>query len=362
MQLFFQKVMEDEEFHDKYKLLNNNTMLNGEREVLESWAHGFIDRDGKLLNEFQTSFHSTLWEFYIHQLLKDMGENIDFTKHRPDFIVKNEDGSDKFYIEAVVSEIKKTGRLESDRNYSDMEMTETPVWKLPDFENIINEGVIRSSNAFSGKLKKYTSYIKEPWVKTNVPYIIGMSSFSQVNYGLECHYSIVALLYGFYINEGGLGYKKRLSVLKEETGVELPLNIFDNEDNSNVSAVLFSSKVTLGKLTALAVSQGHPTFNAVVSVYEDNEPPYFKIKPVSPENPELFSDGLFLFHNPKAKNPLDRDVFKGQGIIQVFKEDGVLKFDGEQLPLICRVNRALMRPMMNVYMTKLYNDFNFPNT
>lgn len=358
MKLFLKNQIENENFHTKYKLLNNNIMLQGEREILEEWAEGFIDRDGKVLYEFQTSFHSTMWEFYIHQLLKNMEEKIDFTKNRPDFIIKHNDGSDKFYIEAVVSEIKKSGRSEDDRNDKDMEMTETPIWKLPDFENIINEGIIRCSNAFSGKLKKYSSYIKEPWVRDNVPYIIGMSSFSQVNYGLESHYSILALLYGFYIKENGLEFEKRNSVVKQETGAELPLNIFDDEANTDISAVLFSSKVTLGKLTALAVSKGHPSINLVLNVYEDTDFPYFKIKPVSHENPELFSDGLFLFHNPNAKNPLNPDVFRDQGIIQVFKENGFLKFDGDQLPLICRVNRALMKPMENLFMHKLANDFN----
>lgn len=360
MKLFFDSPLEDEKFHSKYKLLNNQVMLYGERKILEKWAAGFIDRDGKLLYELQTTFHSTFWEFYIHQLLKNMEEEIDFSKHRPDFIVKNGDGSDKFYIEAVVSEIKKTGRKEEDRNYSDIELTETPIWKLQDFENIINEGIIRCSNAFQGKLKKYTSYIKEPWVKTDVPYIIGMSSFSQLNYGLESHYSILALLYGFYLNQDGLSFSKRVSVVKQETGAELPLNIFDDETNSDISAVLFSSKVTLGKLTALAISNGYSSVNSVINIYEDTDAPYFKMKPVTPENPELFSDGLFLFHNPKAKNPLNPQIFKDQGIIQVFKEKDHIKFDGDQLPLICRVNRPLLVNFFkNLYMEKLYRDFNF---
>ena len=59
------------------------------REIIEQWAEGFQDRDGKILKEFQTSFHSTFWEFYIFQLLKDMGlkDNIDFSKNKPDLFV-----------------------------------------------------------------------------------------------------------------------------------------------------------------------------------------------------------------------------------------------------------------------------------
>ena len=72
MKLFDSSYSQLPDLHDKYKLLNSYDGMFF-REIIEQWAEGFQDRDGKILKEFQTSFHSTFWEFYIFQLLKDMG-------------------------------------------------------------------------------------------------------------------------------------------------------------------------------------------------------------------------------------------------------------------------------------------------
>jgi len=33
-------------------------------DVLTDWARGFVDRDGKFVTEFQTTFNSSFWELY----------------------------------------------------------------------------------------------------------------------------------------------------------------------------------------------------------------------------------------------------------------------------------------------------------
>ena len=367
MKLFDSSYSQLPDLHDKYKLLNSYDGMFF-REIIEQWAEGFQDRDGKILKEFQTSFHSTFWEFYIFQLLKDMGlkDNIDFSKNRPDFIVK--DGNkDKFYIEAVVANIKQDGRKENERTYNDLEQTERPVWKLPNYEQIINEGIIRCSNAVQSKNKKYEDYKKLEWVDENIPYIVAVSSYGQINYGNECHYSIVALLYGFYINRNGISYRKIRKIPKNDKSF-IDLNIFSKKEYENVSAVLFSSKVTLGKVTALALSQGiaNPTKPLVINVYQDEEEPYFKVGIIPEHTIENLTDGLFLLHNPNAKNKIDPDIFRGCGIVQVFQENNQLIFEkinnegNYTPPLICKINRAMLNfdGIREIYGQKIFDDFN----
>lgn len=365
MNLFSNKDKNEELFHAKYKLLNNEPTLYNERKIIEKWAEGFIDRDGAIIEEFKKKFHPVLWEFYLHQLLKNMGETIDFSKHRPDFIVKNADGSDKFYIEARISAIKQNGRPESERNILDIFTTEMPVWKLKEFQEIINEGVIRNSRAFKDKFAMYRKYSTEAWFSTEVPYIIGVCSFSQINYGLESHYSILALLYGAYIEYGGNTHGK-CPVIKRNENSTVETNLFNDKKYADVSAVLFTSKLTLGKLTALSISTGQPSFNSVFNVYQDIENRNYIVKEISNSNPEQFSDGLFLFHNPNAKNPLDPAIFTGQGIIQVFqkkiKKKSIRKkklvFSKSAMPLICRVNRIGILPIKNLQKLSLEENFN----
>lgn len=365
----------EQPLHHKYELLNG---IDGSwfNHIIEQWADGFEDRDGKVLTEFQTTFHSTFWEFYIFQLLKDMGlkEFVDFSKNRPDFIVWDENKrKHRFYIEAVVANIKQDGRPETERNDDDLEQTSRPVWKLNNFEEIINEGIIRCSNAIQSKLKKYNDYLKLDWINAETPYIVGLSSFGQVNYGNECHYSIMALLYGAYLNENGVSYSHRDKITKSN-GSPIDLGIFYKKENDNfiyenISAVLFSSKVTLGKVTALAISQGAPniTRNLIINIYQDDEPPYFKGAIIPEHTVEHLTDGLFIFHNPNAKNKLDLNIFRNYGIVQFYDEGQGLV--GEKInndgngtpPLICKINRAMLgvnESIKKMILSELIDDFN----
>lgn len=362
VQLFSEQYVDDEKFHQKYKLLNNHARAIGQRRILQEWADEFVDRDGKVLYEFQTTFHSMLWEFYIHQILKNMGEKVDFSKNRPDFIVKNLDGSHKMYIEAVVSQIKNGGRDEQTRKVDDLMAVLKPLWKLEDYHTIINEGIVRASNSINEKLKKYKNYSKLDWVSTDVPYIVGVSSYSQVNYGLESHYSIFALLYGMYMSADGLSFFRKDKIMKPNTESEINLNIFNDDAFSDISAVMFSSKVTLGKLANLAKSRGLQGLikSANVNLYQDDTYPFFKPMIVNKQQPELLEDGLMIMHNPKAKKPLNRDVFGKHGITQVFVVDGQLEIDAVSPFLINRFHSEVHFMMENQIADMLYFDYNAP--
>ena len=95
-----------EKLHPKYETIKNHLFLTGEYDILKDWIDGFEDRDNKIVYEFQTTFHSSFWEFYLFAVFKEAGFEIDFTKNRPDFIINK---PQKFYVEAVVANIKKDG-------------------------------------------------------------------------------------------------------------------------------------------------------------------------------------------------------------------------------------------------------------
>jgi hypothetical protein len=39
-------------------------------DVLNEWARGFKNRDGKFVKEFQTTFDSSFWELYLFAVMK----------------------------------------------------------------------------------------------------------------------------------------------------------------------------------------------------------------------------------------------------------------------------------------------------
>lgn len=331
-----------EKLHPKFSLLKREVLLDGERAILKDWVQGFADRDNKIVKEFQTTFHSALWEFFLFALCKEAGLTIDFAKNRPDFIITH---PNKLYIEAVVSEIKKDGRVEADRGLDDILSMGEPPWIDPNFQSIMDEAITRYSNAILSKRNKFINeYSKLQWVDTSVPFIIALSSYSQVNYGKEYHYPMLALLLGFYFDHSNGEYKKKENIIKPNTSSEIPINIFSNPEMADVAAVIFSCTITMGKLTSLAISQSKSTFetNFVINIRHDNEEPFFKIQEVSAQNQEYLSDGVFVFHNPNAKCPLSKEIFKNTNVIQVYMDGSTLCFEGENLPLVARLNLLKM--------------------
>lgn len=346
--------------HRKFKLLKNEPLLYLERDVLMNWANGFADRDGKLVKEFQTTFHSSLWELYLFAVLKERGLSVDFSKNRPDFIVS---GADEFYMEAVVSEIKKDGRGEITRNQDDVFSMLEPIHKDENFHILIDEAITRHSNSILSKHKKYVKeYVKCDWVKENIPFVVALGSYDQVNYGREFHYSMMALLYGLRFNPHEQEYVKEEKIIKPDTTSEIPIGIFTDKNYAEVSAIVFSCTLTMGKLTSLAISESplHPT-NFVLNVRHDNDHPFYKVQVVSQEVPEELTDGLFVFHNPNAKNPLSKSVFEGSNTIQVSVVGNAINFSGENLPLVARFNHLKMNfpePLMSALISGVIENYN----
>jgi hypothetical protein len=102
----------DERLHPKFLQLKKS-MMEGQRKIVLSWTEGFIDRDNKIVEEFQRTFHSAFWELYLHQFFRDQGLKADYSKAQPDFIITS---PVKFYVEAVTANIRQGAREESTRN------------------------------------------------------------------------------------------------------------------------------------------------------------------------------------------------------------------------------------------------------
>ena len=81
------KEVDETKLHPKFKLLRDEIQLRAEKEILESWTHGLIDKDHEAIREFQESFHSRFWEFYLFKLLTHAGFTLDHGHQVPDYIV-----------------------------------------------------------------------------------------------------------------------------------------------------------------------------------------------------------------------------------------------------------------------------------
>ena len=341
----------EEELHPKFKLLQQEPMLTRERGIVAGWADGFVDRDNKIVHEFQTTFHSAFWEIYLHALFKEAGFDIDFSRNRPDFIINK---PTPFYVEAVVSEIKNGGSGEDLRTPADQFTMLEPFDCHDKFSEIVNEAITRHSNSILSKHKKLSEYLKCEWVDESAPFVLAFGSYDQINYGREYHHSLVALLYGMYFDPVENKYSKVASIRKPGTSAEIPVGLFNGGELDGISAIIFSCTTTLGKLTSLALSASPPeqNYNFVLNIRHNTEEPWYLAHIVSQDVPEELSDGLFVFHNPYAKNPIASDVFSRTNAVQVYKDGNGVKFEGGTLPIVSRFNYPKML-MPEPYRTQL---------
>jgi len=343
--------------HPKFKFLRDEPLLDGERAILLRWTEGFVDRDNKIVKEFQTTFHSSFWEFYLYKVFKEAGFNIDFTNDRPDFIINS---PTELNIEAVVSNIKQGGVGEENRAMDNILSMIEPSHLQENYKAFLDEAIVRNSSAILSKNKKYQSgYSSCSWVKPETPFVIALSSYGQIDYGREYYYPLLALLYGLYFDPSKNDFEEVSEITKPNTSSPIQVGLFNDKSNEHISAIIFSCTTSLGKLTSLSISQSLSTLqlNTVINIRQDYEAPIYKTQIVSPDNPEELSDGLFIFHNPFAKNRISKETFATTNIFQVTFDDRKLVFEGENLPIVSRFNIPQMM-FNNLIIHDIHRKFN----
>lgn len=353
----FESSMDDSKLHRKFKFLRDN-MIFGEHSIINQWTHGFIDRDNKIIKEFQTTFHSSFWEFYLNSVFHEAGFSIDYSKKRPDFIVKS---PLPFYVEAVVSNIKQGGNSEEDRDLDDLFKNVEPFYLRENFKNNLNEAITRYSSSINLKKKKYDEeYSKLDYFDESYPFTIALSGYEQISYGSNFVFPLMALLYGRVYDNQTNTYHSQKEICKPGTESKIPIGLFLKKEYSEVSAIIFSCTTTLGKLTSLAISNGNTNPNGVITIRQDNEFPTYKIHEVSKETPEYLSDGLFIFHNPLAKNPLPKDLFNRTNAVNVsfdIPTNGCERI-ANNLPLVSRLNLVAGKYSLPFMYSEIFEKFN----
>ena len=283
------------------------------RNVIRYWADGFIDRDGKFVKEFQTSFNSSFWELYVFACLKQLGFTVDFNYNRPDFVIKNDTIS--FCIEASIASSAIDTPDESEADYSADTINNL------DKDRIVDFATIRLSNTLTAKYNKLNNeYSQLDHVKEK-PFIIAIAPFEQPFSYLQNEQAIRRVLYGFnkFIyeefperNERIVLGQEYIDSITKQNGSDVPLGYFVKGMMNEISAVIFSNTATFGKVRALSDDPGDIFFESIR--YNDSGlKPIHTILPKS-EYQETLLDGLHIFHNPVANYPIGWSNFDGYEI------------------------------------------------
>lgn len=302
----FTPIVPPERQHPNYRALVERG-LECERDVLRTWANGFVDRDGKFAIEFQTTFNSSFWELYLHAAFRELGFSVDFTHRAPDFSATR--GAVSFAAEATIA---------SHADGFAAEWQADPGEQLTDERKraMLEYASIRLANAFDGKLKKFrNSYSRMDHVAGR-PFIICLAPFEQPFSYVFAERAVRRLLYAFdmplYVDdETGrrilLGESAAERVWKS-SGAEVEFGLFTDARASEVSAVIYSSVATFGKVQALAPPERAAVFTALR--YNATGPRPFLITAPRQDYQEGVLDGLHVFLNPHATIPVDASTFE----------------------------------------------------
>lgn len=303
----FTPVVPPERQHANFRALVERG-LESERDVFRRWADGFVDRDGKFAIEFQTTFNSSFWELYLHAAFRELGFVFDFTHHAPDFSATR--GEVSFSAEAAIA---------SHADGFAAEWQADPGEQLSDERKraMLEYASIRLANAFDGKLKKFrTSYSRMDHV-AGKPFIICLAPFEQPFSYVFAERAVRRLLYAFdmplYVDDEKTGRRVIVGGSAAErvwksSGAEVEFGLFTNARAAEVSAVIYSTVATFGKVQALAPPERASVFTALR--YNATGPRPFLITAPRQDYEEGVLDGLHVFLNPHATIPLDASTFE----------------------------------------------------
>jgi len=272
------------------------------RNVLNNWAKGFIDRDKKFNKEFQKTFNSSFWELYLFKCFKELNYIVDFTKASPDFTIYT--SYDTLCIEATIA-----NEAEND----------APEWSKEAFEQrkekshdeFINYTSVRILNAIDSKYKKYlNNYSKLEHVQNN-PFIIAIAPFDQKLTFNQNNIAINNVLFGQMVRHNLLekNEKAKCEIIYNETilkneNIELDIGIFKTDRYKEVSAIIFSTMATMSK----AITQSDLRCKVRLSKFSEEKGLVIDIIENEDCN-ESHLEGLQIYHNPFALNPLDEREF-----------------------------------------------------
>jgi len=283
-------------------------------DVLQDWARGFQDRDGKFVIEFQTSFDSSFWELYLHAVVKHFRLKVDFEHNRPDFVI----------VDPVQFSIEATVALNDAHTTPLHNALPSDVPK--NINSFNNEAIVRLSNSFSSKLSKFKgTYSSLPHV-VGKPFVLAIAPFDRAFAHLEVQRTIEALLFGYYVDEekylkkGDFSQQpqgQQIERVLKHNGSPIDVGLFNSEITEGISAVIYNSTATWGKVLALSNDPQSQSIFTAVSLNKGGVVPH-KVSLPKASYSEHLIDGLRVYHNPHATHPLTPDIFRARRVFQTY--------------------------------------------
>ena len=299
---FFTPVVEAEKQHPNFRALISGRGYSPALGLLAEMMHYFEDADGNFVQQFQsTGFDARLWELYLYALFTELGYGFNREHAAPDFHCQGLLG--EFFLEATTV------------NPSDIAPALDDSTRQAYLEHYVP---IKFGSALFTKLKK--RYWELPHVG-GYPLVFAVQDFHAPRSMIWSSSALVEYLYGIRQVE-----RKRADGFAEivsepvETymweGKEIPAGFFLQPDTENISAVLANPSGTISKFNRIGFLSGFGDRDIRMLrkgiCYRDAlMPQEFADEVHSPDYRETWCEGLSVYHNPRANQPLFADAIPG---------------------------------------------------
>ena len=310
---FFAPLGPSKQYSEDFIKLSKQEEFSPARDVIESMMRWYEDADGNFVEQFQTAgFNARLWELYLFATLVEMGYRINRDYAIPDFTCVGIPG--QFTVEALTANptLNETG-----------EIVPPPSRNTPEeFQTFLREYMpIKFGSPLTSKLKK------EYWKKQNVlgkPLLFAIQDFSELGSMAFTRSALPVYLYGldyywYYESTGDLRTTPYRLKKHQYDAKVIPSGFFDLPDAENISAVLSNNSGTISKFNRMGVVAGFGSRRVLLIrrgfAFDHNpntaDPRQFSHVVNAPDYSETWTEGLDVYHNPRAKHPIGPEMLPG---------------------------------------------------
>lgn len=294
------------------------------REMISAMMRWHEDIDGNYVEQFQSAaFDARLMELYVFALLVENGFVVRHEGAAPDYLA--DDGNGELAIE--VTTVNPTLDMQGRR------VPSPPVETDEEKSAYLKQWMpIKFGGPLTAKLRK--RYWTLPHV-TGKPLLFAIQDFHAPQSMIRARTGLGIYLYGYdhgwhHDEQGRLIIEPR-RVAEHRWGEKvIPSGYFDQREAENVSAVLFNNSATLSKFNRMgfAASFGSRRVQMVRNGFALNPDPNAAapepfVHAVDETYTETWSEGLDIFHNPRALHPLDPRHFP-TAVHHILQPDGLV--------------------------------------
>jgi hypothetical protein len=291
-----------------FKILAEGEHHSSAREILRELVQTFIDVDGNFVRDFQTSgFNARLWELYLNAFIYEQRFAITREFDRPDFCA----AKDGFPVGIEAVTVNPTPNETPPNPGSDEELRSLREEYMP----------IKFGSVLFSKMQK--RYWELPHMQ-GMPFVLAVHDFCAGDSMTWSEPAINDYLFGlrasWHKDEAGKLHITETPIKEHRWRKKvIPSGFFNQPDTEHVSAILFSNSATLSKFNRMGKIAGFGSPDVkmlrvgVKHNFDPNatEPIHFTAEVEPGKYSEEWTEGVRIFHNPRALLPIPPGAFEG---------------------------------------------------